>query len=608
MKYKDIILAIMCAVAGEASANTADFSFASVDQVNTYTGTEKKEIYNVAIHLDGSIFGGLSVTGLDVPLTEMDGISGMYGFLTSELNSERIDGVRVNIADIVTEEASHDGGTLSCVFKEPYVVPKEGVYVGYTFAIESNETEEQKNPVAVTQGIDEDGLYLMSSRTYMRWSSYSERLCYVSSMSVHMAGDIHDVGAALNLQDVTYVKGKEKSFDYTFGLINLGTDPIENIGYTLEIDGQKMESVYSFPQPVTPQYGHVMNVTIPVEYEIMNGDYPISFGIERINGKENQVAMKSGEAILSAVTRVPVHKPLMEEFTGLWCSWCPRGFAALERMKKLYPDTFVGVAYHNDDPMETCIDFPVEVDHYPLAWLDRSLALDPYLGTKSAGFGIEYDWLSRAGRFTPADVTLESYVDAKDDHRIMVKADVMFVKPVEGDYKMIFLLLSDGLTNSEWLQKNIYSGEAGYEVEEMDVFVNGDTNVSGLVFNDVLICYSDLKGIEGSLPEEIVPDVEYTWEYTFDITDAMEKGLVVSSDKLRAVAAVVNSSTGEIINCNESKVSDVSGTERIEASEIVSTEFYDLYGRKINNPQNGLCIEVVRYSNGSIKSKTKMLF
>ena len=59
------------------------------------------------------------------------------------------------------------------MFKEPYVVPKEGVYVGYTFAIESNETEEQKNPVAVTQGIDEDGLYLMSSRTYMRWSSYS---------------------------------------------------------------------------------------------------------------------------------------------------------------------------------------------------------------------------------------------------------------------------------------------------------------------------------------------------------------------------------------------------------------------------------------------------
>jgi hypothetical protein len=42
---------------------------------------------------------------------------------------------------------------------------------------------------------------------------------------------------------------------------------------------------------------------------------------------------------------------VVEEATGTWCPWCPRGTVWMELMDKCYTDNFVGVAVHNDDPM-----------------------------------------------------------------------------------------------------------------------------------------------------------------------------------------------------------------------------------------------------------------
>jgi thiol-disulfide isomerase/thioredoxin len=41
----------------------------------------------------------------------------------------------------------------------------------------------------------------------------------------------------------------------------------------------------------------------------------------------------------------------IEEATGSWCPWCPRGAVYMDLLKECADQAFVGVAVHNQDPM-----------------------------------------------------------------------------------------------------------------------------------------------------------------------------------------------------------------------------------------------------------------
>ena len=86
----------------------------------------------------------------------------------------------------------------------------------------------------------------------------------------------------------------------------------------------------------------------------------------------------STSAMAANVGDVPVHRPLMEEYTGTWCGYCVRGLLGLQKLAELYPDDYVCVSYHNGDPMEIAYDFPSPIAGYPSAWVDRGMEVDPY--------------------------------------------------------------------------------------------------------------------------------------------------------------------------------------------------------------------------------------
>ncbi|MFI5202435.1 MAG: hypothetical protein ACHQNE_08605, partial [Candidatus Kapaibacterium sp.] len=39
---------------------------------------------------------------------------------------------------------------------------------------------------------------------------------------------------------------------------------------------------------------------------------------------------------------------MLEEFTGAWCGWCPRGALAIQQIKEGYPGQIFAVSFHND--------------------------------------------------------------------------------------------------------------------------------------------------------------------------------------------------------------------------------------------------------------------
>lgn len=52
----------------------------------------------------------------------------------------------------------------------------------------------------------------------------------------------------------------------------------------------------------------------------------------------------------------PDKKVWVEEATGTWCGWCPRGEVYMNYLYAKYPEHFVGIAVHQKDPME-CKDW-----------------------------------------------------------------------------------------------------------------------------------------------------------------------------------------------------------------------------------------------------------
>ena len=115
------------------------------------------------------------------------------------------------------------------------------------------------------------------------------------------------------------------------------------------------------------------------------------------------------------VDRVPVHRPLIEEYTGTWCGWCVRGLVGMELLRQRFGDEFIGVAYHNDDPMEIMYtnDFPSSFWGYPTAFIERSREVDPFYGFSGYSAGIVNDMEQYAAIAVNADAAVNAVASAR---------------------------------------------------------------------------------------------------------------------------------------------------------------------------------------------------
>jgi hypothetical protein len=96
------------------------------------------------------------------------------------------------------------------------------------------------------------------------------------------------------------------------------------------------------------------------------GAKTLSVSIDKINDKANASTVASVTLPFEVKELVPVHRVVLEEGTGVWCSACPRGAVAMKELNRLYSRNFIGLAYHaGNDPMMVMEEFPVDFPHFP---------------------------------------------------------------------------------------------------------------------------------------------------------------------------------------------------------------------------------------------------
>lgn len=607
---------LCCGISTAQNKASSDFtdgqmaiSFDTGEGTQWYDGTSKAETYDAAIRLTDKSLIGKSIVGLRIPMESVDGIGEMSGWLSKELNLQTENGVSVNAPDIMTQDATPVEGWTEVNFDTPYVITEEGIYAGYSFKVSPLNSKNMK-PLCLTTESDNDGAYLHTSRTskYKQWTNMNEETAGYGSLCLQVIVTGMDANAATIeiYPDLNVQAGMEAEIPVTIRCH--GYNGVSSIEYEYDFAGLNGTRSYTLENPIQPSYNKLANVNLSIPAVDEEGQYPIKIKITKVNGEPNTDSFPESESVLNVFDFVPVHRPLMEEYTGTWCGNCPRGIAGIEKMKEMYPDHFICISFHNNDPMEITTDFPSEIRGFPDAWIDRVYRADPFTGYGSSlEFKIDEVWEERYNQ--PATVGIDVTAEWADESEEVINVTTTIKsqrKYTDGQLTVAYALVADELTGPGWWQTNYYSGQKDCPPELEEIASQPDP-ITDIAYNDVVILTENIKGEEINLPDTIEPVTSYISECNMYLEDAMSTSgttLIQDRNKLRIVAMIIDRTTSEIINANQSAymVSNLSGIGECtdyHEKDIASVTYYDLSGMAVESPADGIFIKQVIYTDGT---------
>ena len=600
-----LMTAAMMTAITSAFAAPLDFSYNFDATTSEYYGTGKAETYDVAIRLANPSFTGATVTGIRVPLMS-EATAEASVWLSSELKLKKVGGKNVNNPDITSQTAEIADGWLNVTFNTPYVVPEEGVYVGYSFTVTDAETEAAK-PVAVVAGENPDAFYLHTSRTKLRWGSMTGDTGMVSAMTVTLDGDFTKNAAYISFPE-TPIGEAGKPFEAKITLTNGCLFPISSFDYEYTIDGVSETGSVTLDSELPGHICASMPVVLTFDAVDKIGQHDLSVRVTKINGVDATGVESSTK--LEIYPLIPVNRPLVEEYTGLWCGWCPRGYVALETMRELHGDLFVGVAYHNGDDMGFGYSTPNHPSGFPAGYINRGVDIN--LGQ------IYTIWDTYRTNIPDADVAVN--VEWTDDSHSAIKATAKtrFVKDFsDAKYRVSYILVADGLSDPSWKQHNSYAPKNGEEPKDHPdmpgelgrIFTHGEEYVKGLTFNDVAVAATDYDGFPESIPSALTAGETYSHSYVFNLGEIENKAVLSVPDKLRVIAVITNGKSGKPINCASSPQIGQSGIGAVgtATAEVVECQWFDLQGRRVIRPAEGIYILRETLSDGSTRTSKKAI-
>lgn len=299
----------------------------------------------------------------------------------------------------------------------------------------------------------------------------------------------------------------------------------------------------------------------------------LAITVSMVNGVADAIpADNTGAALINTVSQLADKSVVIEEGTGTWCQWCPRGAVAMEYMVSTYPDDFVGIAVHNGDPMTvTEYDNGADISGFPGCNVDRVL-LDQ--GVSQAAFESYYN--ARKDLVVPAAINATFGVSGSN---VTVDVAATFYTPfAASNFRLGVIITEDHVTGttSGYNQSNAYAGGANGAMGGYESLPN-PVPASQMVYDHVgRALLGGFNGQSGSVPATITDGqvVNYTFNYTVPATS--------NRVNMHAVAVLIDQATGEIVNAKEIELTSA-GIGEIEtigmqvfpnpASETVNVKF-----------------------------------
>lgn len=380
---------------------------------------------------------------------------------------------------------------------------------------------------------------------------------------------------------------------------NYGRNTIHDFDYTLSFNENILDSKhYTLPEDLNHNDGATIEIDVPPHTELSETN--LIFTITKVNGDRNNATFNYATLPRVTVNKVPKRRVVVEDYTAMWCGYCPRGIALVENLANTYADDFIGIVIHSSDPLR-CQDYDAkayEDRSRPSLWMNRNRKLAYYIARE------EFESERSAGADMDVDVTA---VWDEQKNNITVTPSVTFcVNKEEAPYGFTYVLTEDGMSDPSWVQNNNFSqdtNELGIS-NELDEFIRAPFDVRNLVNNFVAIAAEGVgKPLMGHIKAPIKADQTQSHSYVFK--NVSGKPIIRDKAKLKVCVLLINIQTRRIENAAKCSIADAipnsisSVSDRKETA--VETARYTLDGRRITAPQKG--INIVKYSDGRVRKE-----
>ena len=357
--------------------------------------------------------------------------------------------------------------------------------------------------------------------------------------------ELNQHAASVAVKDFgTQYAGMNNEVEVPVYLVGESIEPITSIDYIVTTGSDTYEQHLEV-EPIT--YMMTAEVLIPVKADAAVGEQTKTLTISKVNGLPNEAAEKSASGKLITVKRKPKFIPLVEEATGTWCGWCPRGAIGLKLLNKTFRNDVVTVAVHSDDPMELP-GYVINATSFPSCQINRGDICDPYYGSSDQVFGIKKDVEAAMRQYTIGEIAVEAEWTDDSQTAIKVNTTTTFVEDVASSpYQIGYLLLEDKQTGttSNWYQSNYFSGTSNND-PNLKTLVDSPSKMQDVKYDYVPVAtWQHQTGVEGSLPATIVSEVPMSYTYTLDIAGNTR---IQNKARLTVVAILLNKQTGEVLN------------------------------------------------------------
>ncbi|MDR9486878.1 T9SS-dependent choice-of-anchor J family protein [Salibacter sp.] len=300
--------------------------------------------------------------------------------------------------------------------------------------------------------------------------------------------------------------------------------------------------------------------------------YNIDVSISVDNDADNTNNEITGSAVFGLMFESD-NTVVIEEGTGTWCGWCPRGEIAMNYMYNNYADQgFIGIAVHNNDPMVvTEYDNGSAFTGFPGMHINRSI-----LGAGVSQNNMESAYNQFMDRLALAEMDIaDAYITTDSNIKVILVSQ--FAANLSDEYRYAVVIMEDDVTgtSSGYAQVNYYAGGAngamgGYENMPDPV------PAADMTYNHVgRMLMGGYNGEPGSISSPITANDYNVHEFEEPIA-----GDIDDPSKLTAVGMIIETATGEIVNANKRKVS-TNGPSSVEKLETSNS--FNLYP----NPTNG---------------------
>ena len=528
-------------------------------------------------------------------------------------------------------------GPISVKLPTPFTIPADGALVGYSYDGKSSDKS------IVLAGISSEAAGCFFQYDYEGERNFESLSSIVGmSSSIQIGLDVSDCEAndatvSANPELTTLVKTKQQ---YPFYITNNSAKPITQLTYSISVDGVNgAEKSLDLSSPIEPMETASIPYTTAFEDD---GVHTVELNISKVNGNTNINKHSSAEYSIIALEKSADRVSVVEEQTGTWCGWCPRGHVALDLLNKQLGDKVVTLAGHfangesQVDPMNILGDnITSQAEAFadyggvamilssmlgggglPGAMFDRVVAADPYVGantTKGKNGTYEYgatDLVNLLKEENPSEADFSMTASWADDKNTDIKVDLTttfnYNRFGSFPYGVAFVLSENGMTGkgATWKQLNYYSKLAGvngasdFNNPDMAAWFKAGSYVSTTYDNVVVQAWNPLGN--AAIVDKSKTDIDKGEVIHFSTTLKVNSDLIQNYNNLTLSALLVNLNSLAVVNAAKVVLGNcAAGIEDVnsEANNNVVSR-YNVNGMRINGAQKGL--NIVKLANGKV--------